>query len=451
MYKKLIYFLLTIPMLFSSLNADLCTDCDEHRHHTSNVIAPVVRLTTTPCLLTEHTGMSLLGEVGTRNYRIGATVGGTLGNLLDGTFADNLRFASDQNRFKLSFEFLSQALKYSFASGSTRRWVNQYAVGGGYQYKFSEDSICSNWINSIDLNLSYSYACSRHLKALGCGANDNAASTYIFRNIAGGQNAHVGLGTTLNLWSSGTFFVAADYDYTFYNRKYEHDKRTSGVGATLRLNQNFADNFSFEATTEFRRPFNYYEGSVNWSTPISNGNLKVGTYVSYTNGRNKLPNNTTAGISVDFAFGGGPLLVYNSASCFGGSYYSDYCTPSYGCSDSQLLAWIAQPAVYMPTVLAIPDQAVVTYQPVCVAPITTPFPTNNIQQPINLPFNAGPYFSGTNLVFSLSQTSDPITINPVTGLITATDIISSIGEVTVIATNSCGVAQQTLFYIFTQP
>lgn len=443
LYQFLSRFLTFALLLSSIANADLCTNCSSNRHQTSTTIAPVIRLTAAPIQISDKRGFSFLGEIGARNYRAGVTFGGDFNELMP----DFLE-SSGQNRFKISAEFLSQSLQYKFGSGSTRRWVNQYAVGGGYQFKFSDAYPASVWIKSIDIDLSYSHALSRRLKNLGCNAPDDFATTAIFRNIAGGDNIHGSFGCTVTPWDSGALFIAADYDYTFYSRKYESNKRSSGAGATVRLNQRLPYDLALEATTEFRRPFNYYEGAISWSTPLSWGALNISSYVSYTNGRDRLPNNTTAGLSIDLAFGGSPAFIYNNAPSFDNSYYPDCCSLSYGNCDSDLLAWIARPAVYMPTVLAISDQLIAAVILPCVTPTAVPFPTNSPQEPINLPFDAGAYFSGTNLVFSLGQTTDPITINPVTGLITATEFISSVETVTVIATNSCGVVQQLLVYTY---
>lgn len=375
MYKKFVSSFLAFSLLGSFLNADLCTECNRHRHHTDNTFAPVIQLIATPCMLTKDTGISFLGELGTRNYRISSTIGGTLGGLLDEMIGQP--FLSDQNRFKFGVEFLSQSLKYSFASGQNRRWVNQFSVGAGYQFEFSDCWTCYDWIKTVDFDISYTHGFSRSLKTLGCNAPDISATTQLYRHIAGGDNVHLNLGTTVTPWNTGALFIGADYDYTSYRRKYEHKKNSSGLGATVRLNQTITQNLALEALAEFRRPFNYYEGSISWFTPFNCGGLNIGAYVSYTHGRDRLPNNTTAGLSLEFSFDGGPLFVYNRGTCYNDYFTDESDAPGYGYCDSQLLAWIARPPVYTPTVLAITDQEVVTtipltpLVPLFVAPVVT--------------------------------------------------------------------------------
>jgi hypothetical protein len=452
MHKFFLRFVLALPLLASLFCfADECTICNENPSRTNNTLSPVIRLVGTPCALTENIGMSLLGEWGTKNYRVGGTIGGAFGP------------ATSQSRVKLSGEYLSQKLGYKFYSGNQQRWVNQYAIGAEYQYLIPTCFEWSSWISSIDVDLTYSHAFNRKLKSVICAEiTESQLLPTLNRNIAGGNNAHLDFGATLLPWSCGKLFVGVDYDYTSYHRKYQHNVRSSGVGGTAWLYQKLGNSFDVNFGAEFRRPFNYYAAELKWNTPFNQGNLSLGVFASYTRGRDLVPNNTMAGISIELTFGGAPL--FNSNGC-GRCSYDCFCATQNDClCDSQLLAWIARPAVYMPTVLAITDQAFV-YNPAppnpdcpicpvcppCIPPTSTPFtgPGSSEETAINLSLfelNVSSNFSGSNLVYSISPANTGIAIDPTTGeLIAPPSGFTEITKFTITATNSCGTTSQTIW------
>lgn len=463
MYQTFLRALLALPLFIASLSAEECTQCDHKPRQTNNSLSPITRLVVAPSMLTEDIGVSLLGEVGTKNYRIG------------GTLAGSADFLPEGSQLKVSGEYLSQKLAYGFYSGKLHRWVNQYAVGGEYRYMMPACGGLSSWINSLDVNITYAEACSRHVKATDCPVNPltNQIPT-LFRNVAGGQNAHIDIGTTLTPWCNAQFFVGVDYDYTYYKRKYQNNLRSSGFGGSLWLNQILPNNFNLDLGIEFRRPFNYYSAAMKWNTPFSCGNLSLGIFASYTNGRNKLPNSSVAGVSIDFSFGGGPL--FPSETPFSNYAFDDFGMPMLYTSccecpcDSQLLAWIAKPAVYMPTVLAIADQTF-TYRtapplcptcpicPICpppCSPLSSTLFTNG-QGPITSdnPFvadtgggstyPAGQFITGTNLIFTISPTGQGVSIDQNTGLVTVSQGSRNVTPFTITATNSCCSVQQILW------
>src|SRR5690349_19324285 len=84
-------------------------------------LGPTLKLNFTNSLI-ENTAYTLSGEVGGRNYRIGATYGFML---------------TDFQRLKVSGEWLWQNITYSFFSSNPNVWVNQGALGLAYQYDFA--------------------------------------------------------------------------------------------------------------------------------------------------------------------------------------------------------------------------------------------------------------------------------------------------------------------------
>lgn len=440
-------FLLAITLLIAQRGfTDSCTACDSHCKHSTNSLSPVVRLTMSPQILSENFGFSLLGEFGAKNYRGGLTLG---------TEFDT---SSTLNLLKISGEYLSQKLEYGFHSGSLHRWVNQYAVGGEYQLLIPKCLQFSSWVYSVDFNITYSHANSRHINSVECPLDTIRNQTpLLFRHIAGGSNTHGDIGTTLAPWQNGQLFLGLDYDYTSFHRKYQHDIRSSGFGGTIWLTQTLGRGFKFDIGAEFRRPFNFYSAEIAWQTPFNGGNLSLGAFVNYTNGHERLPNSSVAGISIDFAFG--------QAASYPRSYYSAGFVPT--CCpcicDSHLIAWLARPAVYMPTVLAIADQQYQYTSPSesscptcqictdCCLIDSNPFIVGQTSdQPWNFAelgnFNATPNFFGDDLVYSISPAISGLSIDQTTGIVSysGTSFLSQL--FTISAQNACGNTSQTIYF-----
>lgn len=231
---------------------------------------------------TPRTGYNVLGEVGVKNYRI---------NLTAGTLID------DNNRLKFSAEYLWQRLTYQFLSGSTQQWMQQYALGGDYQY-----GICPNFSCALDLSAFYSHAPSKNLSTenilIPQGSSLVAATDD--RHISGSNAYGVSPGVDFALWQGSMFGVNANYDYVRYDNKYISNTTVSGLGGTAHLNQNLTDNVVLGLLAAVRKPFNNYEASINWQNALYNGRLGLGLFGAYTNGKSYLPNSWNAGISMNF-------------------------------------------------------------------------------------------------------------------------------------------------------
>jgi hypothetical protein len=451
---RLIYTILLLSLSSTTLFSDDNNDNDSsslscesseaffcscnRRHNTDNVYGPNLKVVTTPFRLTDCTIFSVGAEGGSNNIRFNGTFG---------------YFLSPKIHFKCTAEQLSQRVTYNFTSGKLRKWMQQFAIGGVAQYAF-----CHPWIESIELYGSYANCPGRRLKSRPCCVQRTNLLNQVCRHIAGGRDGFAGLGITIQPWRRAIFSLAADYDYVTYRRKLSNRINTSGFGGTAKLHQEFDCGLSIDLKGELRRPFNYYEGALNWTNVHPFGILTFGVYTGYTQGRDFLPNNWTTGIMVSADFGGIPFF----------SNYRD-CNPPpcvRGCPlnplfpvDSELVAWIATPAVRMPTVLAISEEVVVPTQekcppppkphpnpptPVCRAPISVTIPNQT-----SLPIDTAAFFdrNGHDMVFTAQGLPAGFTINPVTGVIRGNIFAIGTISVRVTGTTECGHTSQSFLII----
>ena len=99
----------------------------------------------------DSSAFSVLGEVGAKNFR----AGGTLAILVE-----------ENNYFKISGEYFFQNITYSFLSGTTDEWVQQMALGAGYEYDLG-----GSYVPRITVDGYLSYSPSKSLtKRAFCGS-----------------------------------------------------------------------------------------------------------------------------------------------------------------------------------------------------------------------------------------------------------------------------------------
>ena len=315
--------------------------------------------------------------------------------------------------------------------------MHQSAVGGKYKYL-----IDCRWFDSIELGGTYSYAPSRKLRDFVCPQITSSTlitNKTVSRHIAGSHAYSISGGATLLPWCDAWLTADLVYDHVEYDRKFHHHKETvAGIGATFRLTQRFLNDFDLILTADFRRPFNYSEALVNWTTCTNCGVLDLGVFAGYTEGKSHLPNSSTYGIQLGYSFG--------PESC-----QPLCCDPCDPCCDQELICWLATPAVRMPQVLAISDQRVtVTNSPVCDPPTSVPLPNQFLPSFSTLTFDTSPYFNGNGntITYSLSGLPVGFTIDPVTGIITGANpnpFENLTFQGTVTATTSCGFTSETFF------
>lgn len=350
--------------------------------------------------LTANTAGLAAVEVGPRNYRVSSTVGIALNSC---------------NRFKLTGEWLFQNIDYTFLTGTTREWVQQSAVGLGYQLILNNPII-----PYVDFKGYYSYAPSKSLAGVDfLDVASNIIPTDL-RRIAGSTAEGVAPTVHFNLWYGAEGTLALNWDDVVYNNKYTTQITAKGGGGTVgftQVMQLFRQNFKAGLSASVRTPFNYYHAELDWIPFLPTSQLLVGVFGDYTKGKQTLTNTSLVGVNLSYAI--------------------DACSsPSYPMmpvpQNRSLLNWIADPAVYMPQVLAIKEEGFDR----CPPGSELHFDGRIVNVMLkDMPLDFSRRFPGNGpITFSLTKSSGDAAISS-TGLVTAS-VPST--NVVVTAVGSCG-------------
>lgn len=368
------------------------------------------------------TAYSVLGEAGVQNFRLGGTVGFVVQN---------------NQRLKVSAEYLFQKITYPFFVGNTSQWVNQGAVGAAYQYDFD-----AGWwiVPQFNLSAFYSHAPS---KSLGTetgvftnrlGVQQNFVD---MRRIAGSNAAGIAPGVGFSLWQGSEAGLDLNYDSVRYDKRYSPNEDAIGFGGTARFTQMMTNSISLGLLAAVRKPFNNYQADIGWNMQ----GVIFDVMGAYTAGKNTLPSTWNVGVSADYVLDQMPTPTMQRQ--LAKNFVAKFPT-------AQLTQWVATPAVYLPQVLAIPDEKV-SFSNVCQAPLVVGIlgNLNPVTSVTTVP--TAQVFSGQGpLTFSVAFTSDnptssTVVINQagfvrITPFIGGTDVLLTI---TVTATNVCGSASTT--------
>ena len=291
---------------------------------------PVLSLVTTPVFIAEDAAFSLCLEAGAKSNRVNGTLG---------------YFADENNRFKISAEYLSQKLRFKFDDRDRdyheglRRWLHQFAIGGKYQYIFE----CPSCFSGLELGLFYSNSPGKKLSE-----HSEIDDSTLFRRIAGADNWQANAGFLFNPWRCARLTPYISYQQTTYRREYQDKKRISGVGFGLTYNQKLFYGLDFDLKYQYTQAFDDLRAGLYWNKIFECGALGLGVFVDHVFGKRELLSSTTTGLELSFAFGvcgcdKVSLLLSDDSCCC-------------GISPTDLLDWVAEPAVYMPEVLAIRDR-----------------------------------------------------------------------------------------------
>lgn len=366
----------------------------------------------------ENSAIGILGEIGPKNYRINGTYG---------------LFYGDKHRFKVGGEYLGQKLHYRFLTGKDHRWINQYAVGGKYQYLVGCCGMFGGFLQGFQVSGYYSHAQSRTPRSIFF-PNQNFT---IFRHVAGGQQWNAEGGIIIRPWACATLIGTVGYDEFRFHRHFNNRHRHySGVSGTLYFNQRLWRQFAFDVKAEFRRAYNYVEGMLSWNRTFNCGELTLGVFGSHTWGNNRLPSVSTAGGELRYAFGVEKSCIPCECSC-----YAPTACPS------ELSDWVASPAVYMPQVFAVSESSV------CPGPTSTPFPLNvdgvTFEPPLGFSaINLATNFTDPNgnpLNFTASDLPPGVSLQPNGVLYVNNDGLNpGTFDITVTATSECGSTSQPI-------
>ena len=347
-------------------------------------------------------------------------MGGTLGWKLQ-----------DNQYLKVSAEYLWQDIKYSFNFGNTNQWVQQGAVGAGYLYEF----LGYSYDPQFNLNAYLSHAPNKSLHNIVRTSTVNGVPTQftLQRRIAGSNGAGITPAVSVAPWQGGRVGLGLNYDNVRYDTNLGSNHDAKGFGGTVTFNQAVTQDIGLNLAAGVRQPFNNYDAGLTFANVPSLGKWVLGVDGEYTAGKNTLPNTWNLGLSGSYDLDQRPpqtALAYKDN-------YKDQLVPVH----DSLLSYASDPAVYMPQVLAIPDQ-----EKTQSCPFGRPTFSGTIGNQTSAPnttqtFNSPTQFAGTDLAYSVSAINtgagtSTTTINP-NGVVTVTGLRSTT-SITVTATDPCG-------------
>lgn len=396
--------------------------------------------------ITNNTAFSLAGEAGIKNFRAGGTLGWKL---------------AEQQRLKVSAEFLYQKITYPFFSGNTDQWVSQAALGAAYLYEFADYP----YNPAVGVSAYISRAPSDTLSTVTGTFVNKAKVRQNFvdaRRIAGSNANGISPEVLITPWQGGEVAVELNYDNVRYDFENTRGEDARGFGGTFRIYQIVTPDIGVGASAAVRQPFNNYAANINWTNvPYLGRAWVLGLDGDYTAGKEMLPNTYNVSLSVNYALDGRPPITSVQRSNLKGDLKGEIVT-SRPISDD-LIAWTADPAVYLPQVLAVPDEKVDISnipKPEVVVGCASGVPTFVGTIPnqstgggaSTVTVNSASFFTGKNLSFSFTQSHAPLpgntlNINSTTGVLTATGPSTDVVTVTITATNPCGSAVSNNFTI----
>lgn len=357
-----------------------------------------------PYAFDDSSAASLILQGGEDNFRANGTIGA---------------YFTDQQRIKASYDFMHERIAFRFATGKSRKWINQQA--GGIQYDYLLDGC---FLKEINISGFYSNAESKNV-----GDFQVAPGLVLERHIAGSNYWNINAGVTTSPWENGFLGIEVNYGQLKYERKLYSDRKLSGWGGKLIFDQYLDDGVHFHAAGEWKRFSRFAEGKLSKTFCFECGALDVGVFASRLVGEHGLNNNTRYGIEIVL----GPQGIGAAQS-----YYTyDPCRCRTPCD---LIGWISQAAVEMPAIYAIAEQRLsCTGAPTA---LTTTITVDFIG--VDVTVSAASAFSGSDLFFTLSGSTDGATIDSATGLITIPGTFEAPGSFTVNASNGCGTASVTV-------
>ncbi|MFA6409149.1 MAG: IPT/TIG domain-containing protein, partial [Gammaproteobacteria bacterium] len=246
-----------------------------------------------------------------------------------------------QQRLKVTAEYLKQNLDFNFTTGTATEWVGQAAYGAAYQYVLPKGIF-----NAINLSVGFSKADNKALSTI----TDTVAGTADYRRIAGAEDRMASAGVDLLPTKTSLLGLALNYDSVNYDTKYQTvtNQNTVGFGATASLEQLVTDVLKFKLSASSRKPYKEYQAEVDWLLPTAYGTRWEMAFTGgFTRGgTDGLSNDSRFGVNVNYSFDANP----NS------SKMPSYTIGSRKILGDDLVQWTSTPAVYMSQVLAVKDE-----------------------------------------------------------------------------------------------
>lgn len=286
-------------------------------------LGPVGRASVTG-LLTDTSDYSFAGEGGPRIARLSGTVGFNMWN---------------HHYLKLSAEYLWQNINYGFFDSHQYRGNMQGALGLDYRFLLYP---LSCFDPEFHLNMYYSMVGAATLGVKqGVVVNNGVAVPFVdARRLADSHSTGVSPGVAVQFWRGSKVGVDLNYDNVEYDFKYVNNLTVKGVGATAYFSQRLAPLMTVDVSAGIRKPYNNYQADLAWEHVPYFGPWTFKIIGDYTVGKLGLPNTYDIGLSADYFLD--TDCEVNDAQRI----------------KNEFMAWSAQPAVYMPEILTIPEDQV---------------------------------------------------------------------------------------------
>lgn len=428
--RKLVVLLFS---LMSALYLSAAISAIPNNNHPTTYLGPILQGSYTDSL-TPTTAYSVAGEGGPRNLRLGGTMGWA---------------ADSSQRIKVSAEYLVQKITYPFFVGDTSEWVKQAAVGGAYQY-----DLPAPYMPQFNLSAFFSHAPSKTLSTeTGVFVNSAGLSQNFIdmRRIAGSNASGIAPGVSIHPWIGGETGIELNYDNVHYDKKLAPtpSEDAIGFGGTARLKQSITQNISVDLLAAVRQPFNNYQADIALKNLSGLPGWIFDINAAYTVGKNTLPSTWIVGLSADFIMdrAAEPVAISRGKAT---AFINQLPT-------AQLTQWVATPAVYLPQVLAIPEENV-SFPLNCAPPRLIGTLPNLPDLITDATIQTSQVFAGGPFTFSKIVSPSPapssVSINPTSGVITIDTVRDRFAThtflITVTATNACGSTPTSFFVVVPQ-
>lgn len=290
----------------------------------SNQFGPLGDLKWTNYILNPLNAFTFEFAFGGSEFRLGGTWGHTI---------------SDEQRFKITGEHFAQQFDMKFVSGSNTQWAGENDLGLAYQYLI----INNRWLQSINLGGYYTNAES---ESVGVDSFfTKQGGTFIDqKSFSGASTGNLYAGITVQPWQTGQLGLSLDYDIVRYSPDFvPATNNRSGLGAAVTFTQLLTSYLKLDLLASHQQPFDLYQAGVGWLIPSKPGTQwELNLSGSHLTGDIFTGTDNWAILSLGYSWGGSP----------------DSPRSHYELGQGDLSQWTQQPAVSMPAVLIMKDEAV---------------------------------------------------------------------------------------------
>ena len=330
---------------------------------------PDFRLAVEPVMFNDTSGASVLFEAGRQNYRANGTVG----------YAFN-----DDCLGKVTGEYLTQKLGFSFCSVHEHHWVNQGAIGVA-MLNYYKDS-------PIEWGFSYSHSDKKNLSETVVPRQNVICE----KKIAGSDGVRLFCGSDISLFDSSVLTGKIVYDYLKFNRTFQENKVVQGFGLNVAFDQYILNAAKLHLGFDWEAPFIAYDVAISTQFYFLDRFIDMAVYGRRVYGQKSIPSSSRIGIEIGI----------NLESLWTGKPLR--------CRDD-LSIWLSKPAVYIPQVLVMKDQKAREFgsAPFGNLPSSITFSSERVDLDLNQ------YFIGTTpLVFQAFSLPAGLALHPLSGKIT---------------------------------